>query len=504
MPAAASVHLEKSDFPDWLSPMLVKELRQGLRAPVFVVGFCVIHAVLGLGAYMHNYSESDWGGTSLFWMITSLTLLQLLPMRSFGALKEEVSSKAIDTLIITRLSAWKIVLGKWVSAAAIQVLFAVTVLPYIMLRYFSGGVDLAGDLLWLGMMLLLGVFATALLSGLSFIKPRLVRSLIQLGLTITTVSFGLGMSVAVARESLSVFQLQEELGWAGMAVLALGLAWGCFFFLDLGASSIAPATENRAKPRRVAAWVTLLLVLLAVAVRAFLSGSGGASARGRGDSFEDIVTFVLATVCTLAGVQAISESSAWSAYAIRPQAGKMSHFLFRRGWHSGYLWTLVTSLLAGLVLIGFGWTENTTKSLTELFTLSTNRIDALVYIAGVLGSLAMPLVLWRVFFKAKLRWSFWVWLSITAATYTLTSMIYGFEEHRSGVALALFAVPTSGPLVSSMVHSSFERFDGSFYLSSYLGYAQLFWACCAVWVLLAIYFAIKELRAEKAAALQGE
>ena len=37
---------QRSDFGDWLSPMLVKELRQGMRSRVFVAAFYVTQVLM--------------------------------------------------------------------------------------------------------------------------------------------------------------------------------------------------------------------------------------------------------------------------------------------------------------------------------------------------------------------------------------------------------------------------------------------------------------------------
>jgi hypothetical protein len=55
----------------------------------------------------------------------------LLPLRLSAALREEMGGNTMDTLVLTRLSGWRIVLGKWVATAALQVLMALTVLPYL-------------------------------------------------------------------------------------------------------------------------------------------------------------------------------------------------------------------------------------------------------------------------------------------------------------------------------------------------------------------------------------
>ena len=80
----------------------------------------------------------------------------LLPLRAAGALHDELRGNTIDTLILTRLTGWRITLGKWVAVVAQQLLATVTVLPYLIVRYFAGGIDVPMELAWLGIFLLAG------------------------------------------------------------------------------------------------------------------------------------------------------------------------------------------------------------------------------------------------------------------------------------------------------------------------------------------------------------
>ena len=51
----------------------------------------------------------------VFWFIVGLQLLLVTPARAFGGLRTEIDSRSLDLLVLTRLTAWRIVLGKWTS-----------------------------------------------------------------------------------------------------------------------------------------------------------------------------------------------------------------------------------------------------------------------------------------------------------------------------------------------------------------------------------------------------
>jgi len=51
------------DYSDALPPLLVKELRQGPRGRLFVIPFCILHAVLALGSLDRSLPAAQ-----LFWL----------------------------------------------------------------------------------------------------------------------------------------------------------------------------------------------------------------------------------------------------------------------------------------------------------------------------------------------------------------------------------------------------------------------------------------------------
>lgn len=164
VPAASAT----PDYPSYLPPMLVKELRQLLRTRGFIAVLLGIHVlmifVLLLLVIMEQLdSNSGYGITNgLFWSLMSLVLLIITPLRGGNSLNQEFQTKSIDLLLLTRLSANRIVLGKWGSLMATGSLFALSLLPYGMLRYFFGPGDMLGDACQLLAMATLSATLTAI------------------------------------------------------------------------------------------------------------------------------------------------------------------------------------------------------------------------------------------------------------------------------------------------------------------------------------------------------
>ena len=153
--AATPTPAPRADFPTWLPPMLVKELRQGLRTRGFVGAFVVFQLLMALmmigtvtsAALGNAGARAATAATvnAFFWTMLGVQLLAVTPARALGSLQSETDSRTLDLLLLTRLSAWRIVVGKWASLLAQAVLLLVAMLPYGIVRYFGGSVDLVDD-----------------------------------------------------------------------------------------------------------------------------------------------------------------------------------------------------------------------------------------------------------------------------------------------------------------------------------------------------------------------
>ena len=136
--------------------MAVKELRQGLRTKLFLSVFIGIQllAVLALATEFltqWNGSLKGWQDEAWiwqiflpgpFWFLCEVAFLALLPLGGFSALRSEMDKANIELLLIARLSRWRIVGGKWLMLCIQAWVIFASLLPYLVVRYFAGGVDI--------------------------------------------------------------------------------------------------------------------------------------------------------------------------------------------------------------------------------------------------------------------------------------------------------------------------------------------------------------------------
>jgi len=181
MPAPAtdspSRHLLQ-DFPDWLPAMLVKELRQGMRAAMFVTPFIAVQFMAALAVAFEARSGGGGGIGSPFWFIAFGVVGVIMPFRGFTALREESDGGNSGLLMLGGLSRWQIVLGKWLVQFALSVLTMLSLLPYMLVRYFLGGFELIPNLLMTMNVLMVSAGVSGCIIGASGYRPVPLRFLI--------------------------------------------------------------------------------------------------------------------------------------------------------------------------------------------------------------------------------------------------------------------------------------------------------------------------------------
>jgi hypothetical protein len=265
VPTPALPFAAPKDFPTWLPAMLVKELRRGLRTRGFVgalvvfqsvMVFAMLGALVGGSVTTPAARASAFNGVNgFFWALVTIQLLIATPLRALAALRGEIDSRAIDLLMLTRLSAWRIVFGKWSSLVVQATLLLIAMLPYGVVRYFGGSVDLMQDgihcieiLGGCAVITAFAVWASGMPRGMQIVVPVVIVVLMQMG----TFLFRSGGPVFA---TLGV--IIPLLWWIDGAVVLV-------FFLVAAVRRIAPPADNHAPIARALVLIPLLTVPLAV------------------------------------------------------------------------------------------------------------------------------------------------------------------------------------------------------------------------------------------------
>ncbi len=353
--------MTKTDFADWLSPMLVKELRQGMRSRIFMAAFYLTQLLMILAvifnlaavssAYMALPLEEFING--LFWFMISVPLIFVMPIRGFGALHGEMKGGTIELVFLTRLTAWRIAAGKWTALMVQTLLLVCSVLPYVLLRYFLGGVNVISDLQTLFLLLLACAVLTAMTIAISPYDSKLVRALFIIGMIIGF-QFLLGIMLAfvMSARATGIGMGSSVNIWQMYAGVAAYVPAFIILALEIAASRIAPPAENHAMRKRL---LGLYFLLAAI---------GFATFGGNAEVFYGISLLLLIPVV----VDALAEPVVMIKSVHRPFLNRGPWWrllggIFTPGWVSAPGYVLLLTLIAGTALFFQGQLQDPSSAL---------------------------------------------------------------------------------------------------------------------------------------------
>ena len=423
------------DFPTALSPMLVKELRQGMRTNMFTIAFILLQTFMVLCLLAGIGSPGCGGADAFFWFFIVSTLLVVQPLRGFSALSSEYQLNTMDLIQLTRLDAWRITLGKWTALNAQSLLLITGVLPYLVMRYFLGNVNFVVDLLGLALISVGSGLTTAITIGCSVFKNFLLRGVL-------VIVFGIGTTILFV----GAMEVLDNRSIAKDELLALGSAavagvYGIFFFLSFGASRISPLSENLATRKRLAA---ILAVLVTYSLYLF-------------DAPEAILA-VSSVILALGVVDAITEPLPIFARVLQPFKKnfllRLSALFLCPGWIGG---------LGFFFLAIFLWLGAFGLAILSGENLLDRTRDWVAFFSGC-NVLVFPLIIIHLFFRklSQREFTFALYIFIQACLFVVTLMVSAMAEAMSHYEEVIFA---SIPIPSVLLFASAEgETDGLYFL----------------------------------------
>jgi ABC-type transport system involved in multi-copper enzyme maturation permease subunit len=160
MRGVETVSVRNDDLPDRFGAMLVKELRQNMRRGSFVYPFLGIQvlAVLALLVEFQNSSgpsfEKYSGMLNLgmledagpFWWVVMIVCAFVMPLGGLILMGQELEEGNHELLLLTKLSRWKVVRGKFLTLWGLCVLTFISLLPYVIVRYNVGAIEVLDEL----------------------------------------------------------------------------------------------------------------------------------------------------------------------------------------------------------------------------------------------------------------------------------------------------------------------------------------------------------------------
>jgi len=324
--------------------MLVKELRQGIQSGAFAWTFVGLQVAMFL--IMSFMVTLTTGGTSveargldgMVWTAVGLAMVALVPLRGLGAIASERSGSNLDLVRLTHLSATRIVVGKWLALVSQSILLAMATLPYLVIRYFLGGIEVLRDLEVFGWLMAAAMFVAAAAVALSTLPLWL-----RIGVCVVVTGFILPAAFEFLDNVLPRRRPMGATLWfperTGIAALVGLYVVAC---LEFAAGRIAPAAENHAARRR-------LLTIGVSAVVAVLGLFGP----------QEMCMAALALTLPLVACSWIGSlaersphlASVVASFARRGDVGRIAARVLMPGWATGLVFIGVSwaLLMAGLI-----------------------------------------------------------------------------------------------------------------------------------------------------------
>lgn len=229
------------NLPDRFGPMTVKELRQGLRRNMFVIPFLAIQA-LAAAAMAVEFGRDAGGRFSTFpgvlnvillfvngpfWMVVSAVCVLVMPLGGLALMGQEMEEGNHELLLLTRLNRWSVVRGKFLMLWGLCLLTFLSLLPYVVVRYFIGGIELPRELacsltvLCLSAMVSAGMLGASAFAGLG---ARIGMVLLFLFSMVGACSLPLAASAGVTRGCGVIYHINAAAAAFCYIMLGLSLA----------------------------------------------------------------------------------------------------------------------------------------------------------------------------------------------------------------------------------------------------------------------------------------
>ena len=257
---------------DGLNPLVVKEVRQGLRTRVFWISFglmllaCLMLSLVAYASAQEAFSAQGRGYFFAFFTCLGLVHFLVIPYTAYRSLAREREDETWVLLTLTGLGPRRILRGKVASYLVQAALYASAVGPFLLFSYFLNGIALPTILLtltlggvWMLFLTVLAVCAAALADS------RLGRGLIHfcvLGALGMAVFFALSMAYLLSDEGERLFRDNDVLYAMGAIIwFMVSYAW---LFFETAASRLSLVTENYTRGPRLALTVQALVTALGV------------------------------------------------------------------------------------------------------------------------------------------------------------------------------------------------------------------------------------------------
>lgn len=252
---------------DFLNPILVKEVRQGLRGRYFKGSYALtlfIATIIGLGVLiLGDGNDLGQGFFAAIYICLCGAVMALIPFQAFVN-SATADPKQADILALSNLRPRQIVWGRLLATLVQGSLIVFALFPFLGLAYLLPGVDIGAAIVSVMTLLCFGSIMSCITIAASWLTSnKLLRVLVMAGcglfqLMITFSACGMGIALL---EDPDILQNREF--WLAVGAFWFhGLVVGGFALVG-AAARIGHPEENRSTLARI---LTTVLVVVGTAV----------------------------------------------------------------------------------------------------------------------------------------------------------------------------------------------------------------------------------------------
>ncbi|QRK13482.1 ABC transporter permease [Archangium violaceum] len=254
---------------DRLNPLVVKEVRQGVRSRVFWVSFGLMLLaclILSMVAYVTSLraslSSQGQGFFFAFFVCLGVVHFFVIPYSAYRSLAREREDETWVLLLLTGLGPRRILRGKVFSFLVQAGLYASAVGPFLLFSYYLNGIDLPTILLVLTLGASWLVFLTVVAVGAATLADaRMGRALVHLVLLALlglSLMYALVAAYFLSEQGYRVVTRDDDFVKFTIGFLWAMLTYGWLLF-ETAAARLSLSTENYSRGPRLAFALQVLL-----------------------------------------------------------------------------------------------------------------------------------------------------------------------------------------------------------------------------------------------------
>lgn len=245
-----------------VNPIVVRDVRQGLRSRTFVATFSLLLLACVIAALTVDADDSGELLFNAYVVFLYVVCCLLQPVGAFREFARERDGDVWPALVLSGLRARAILRGKIVSQLVQGMLYASSVVPFLAFAYLLGGVSIVGMAAWLaGAFMVQALLTTLAIAGATFADTKRGRWVAQAG-----TGLGIWLLFAWGAGSVAMAAITRTTWSAGVllsAPLAL-VAWASLVGLvfEAAAARLMAYGEDYVSGPRIALGVHLAAAVL--------------------------------------------------------------------------------------------------------------------------------------------------------------------------------------------------------------------------------------------------